>query len=94
MVAFILVFSPMAIVQVAPGAGTLQAAVNVAAPGAELVLADGTYTGGSDGMNWAYWQAWSGQVGPIGADGSNGYGGGDNGSRPAWNHGFLRHCSH
>ena len=39
----------LAVISVSPGADTLQAAVNAANPGDELVLADGTYTasGGS-----------------------------------------------
>ena len=35
----------LAVVSVSPGVGTLQAAVNAASAGDELVLADGTYTG-------------------------------------------------
>ncbi|MDC0526108.1 hypothetical protein OAO87_03820, partial [bacterium] len=39
----------LAVINVQPGAGTLQAAFNLASPGDELVLADGTYTG--NGIN-------------------------------------------
>ena len=40
----------LAVISVSPGDGTLQAAVNAANPGDVLVLADGTYTGGSSAL--------------------------------------------
>ena len=47
-----------------PGAGTLQAALNVVPPGSELVLLDGVYTGLGN-LNWAYFPPGHSSSGPI-----------------------------
>ena len=42
----------LAVINVQPGQGTLQAALNAANDGDELVLADGTYTGSASDLLW------------------------------------------